>query len=653
MPIIGRMYNEGFRLWSAQMTNNPTDFISVRHINASSCVIMFMSKNMMGKINSGAAEPIAAARSAILRTVVLLDDYKPDNRLFALASPERINYSISADASFWLYIYSADYLEKCRGPWPEKKIILRDPVFEDVREEAIAAEYSVLESIISSPKKSEKIISAPVKAEEYENHARYIAPKEDGLSYAPIEKVKAIRTVHDNDYDEILEMLDHCAEAQAEIIINHTRPGENSPALPKLSPLMPLPDREAELKAIERELAASSLPTERPERKIDPVVMSKADMIVEPEEQKEPEDIAAQQNAEQNDSEPAASVNTETIEAELSLALEAEENAQSEPLDTQNDEPFVMFKAVESFMEKSQPATAVHASAEAKADGRNIVPVRVRRQTPVRVVPVIKKAPAAPKEPTAAKSVRRIRLSRMPMRPMPLPSHISDNLSFVKYISDIARSVVLQEQHGDAAQNAQPVSSRRRHSGKPQRVEPTVGLTPDSLFAIPAIQAAAAPGAAVPTASRAVINGSASETSPAADTSVQSDDSTDNPSDKQSIRKNRYPHNSGLLTGLIAALRREKLLERDISGQQSAVPAAPGADIEPVFEPGEPPVSEAPSIELASAAAPDSNYHVKVIKLSDAISDRSVSKLQAAVNKFMNLESESVSVIPRSIGLRR
>jgi len=163
LPILGRMYNEGFRLWSASLNDKASDFVAVRHVSTSSCVVMFMSHNMLDRINAGIPEVLAACRSSLLRAVVLLDDARPDSRLFALTSPEQLEYQRSNDSSFWLYAYSADYLERCRGPWPEVKIEMREPTFEDVQEDVIAAEYISLEKIITRGGSKPEKVTAPAR----------------------------------------------------------------------------------------------------------------------------------------------------------------------------------------------------------------------------------------------------------------------------------------------------------------------------------------------------------------------------------------------------------------------------------------------------------------------------------------------------------
>lgn len=631
LPILARMYNEGFRVWSACLCDKVSDFVAVRHVSTSSCVMMFMSHNMIERINSGVPEVLAACRSSLLRTVVLLDDVRPDSRFFALTTPEYMEYQRSNDSSFWLYAYSADYLERCRGPWPEVKISMREPTYEDVQEEAIAAEYISLDNIINRGSAPE---AQPADKQKYPNNRGYIQPAPDPLKYEPLGKVEPARTVHDRDYDDALALLNQCAEKQIDIIINHTRPGENTvAAVPTLSPLRPLPDQRSELDIIRREIEAEGMSAERPERRIDPKVMTKADMIVEPQENKtavaepgktaqpiaavpQPEltissiaaGIKAIAEAEEQPEEVVAEIPAQPTEAVAAAPAYEKEKVLSEP-------------AVEVIWEERKTAAADNSAAEKDSDaGRSTVQVVVRRQMPVvRVTPVRKRVitepahTAAPSQPNRAKAQAMRTAAVAQSRAL----EREDAAAFEQYIRDIALSAV------SSAENPleQPVSHRRfgrTVRAAEQAVETTAPV--EAAVADVAVQETAAVSAP-----------------------------TETTEEKTSPRKNRHRHDGEVLTGLIAALRRERMAASENAGETAAetVFSVPVSVVS--CEPEQTPVQEP-----VASAKPEENA-LKVIKLSDAISERKVNDLQAAVNKFMHLENapEAVPLTVRAYMRRR
>ena len=223
-PVLARMYNEGFRIWCARAGGISTDFRTIQRMNASASIMLFVSHNMMEMLRSGDPEVVAAAKSPRLRIIVSIDGTDPDKDTWALAVPDKLQYSVGNDAAFWLYMYSSDQLEKCRGPWPEKKINIRELTYDDFREEAIQAEYQKLESIIRSDG-SEVVVpdindlktyedrfsgSADKTAERYPNNPGYIQPKPDEYSYEPLERIEAAKSEGEKEFDAFIGYLDQC-----------------------------------------------------------------------------------------------------------------------------------------------------------------------------------------------------------------------------------------------------------------------------------------------------------------------------------------------------------------------------------------------------------------------------------------------------------
>ncbi len=620
LPVLARMYNEGFRLWSACLREKVSDFVSVRHVTTASCVVMFMSRNMMERINSGVPEVLAACRSSLLRTVVLLDDICPDSRSFALTAPEYVEYQRSNDSAFWLHVYSADFLERCRGPWPEKKVSMREPTYEDVQEEAIAAEYISLDNIINRGSGAEE---KPAVQQRYPNNRGYIQPQPDTLTYQPLGKVESARTVHDRDFDDALALLNQCAEKQIDIIINHTRPGENTvAAVPTLSPLKPLPDRQSELDIIRREMEAENLPAERPQRVIDPQIRTKADIVVEPVE-------SAEQPAEEKpviETLPQPELTVSSIAAGIRAIAEAEQEQETEPEEAQTVSVELHEESAQADMESdmseyekqiinAQPAVEIiwddkkgeraEQAARSEQDAaRASVQVVVRRQVPAaKVTPVKKRIVTEPVQRPAAQSSSRQRVQAV--RNAVAQSRITEQeaASFEQYIRDIARSVVSSAE----TPAEQPVSHRRFGGRAARSTEQPAAAETSAALQEPVAAANLQPEAAEPVQEQNAVPAASAE-------------------EKTSRRKNRYPHNSEVLSGLIAALRRERMTS---AGQEPAAASQPASETRPE---GESVSQDTPPLQTEDAP-------VKVISLSDAISERRVSDLQSAVNKFMHLEN--------------
>ncbi|MBQ4312932.1 MAG: hypothetical protein IJC18_01860, partial [Clostridia bacterium] len=217
-PILARMYNEGFRLWTSRAGGGAYEFRSAQRLSSASYVLVFHSQNLIERLRLGDAEVATALKNPMLRTVVTLDDNAPDSKMFALSTPDAVDYKPGNDAGFWLYIYSSDSLEKCRGPWPENKLLLRDAVYEDVSEEVVKTEYdaiaSFMESFSQKAEESEKM--ADYGDSRYRNNAGYIPPERDDNVYIPLEKVNAARTVHDRAFDEVIGMIDEFVDNAAE-----------------------------------------------------------------------------------------------------------------------------------------------------------------------------------------------------------------------------------------------------------------------------------------------------------------------------------------------------------------------------------------------------------------------------------------------------
>ena len=499
-PILARMYNEGFRLFSAlacrsdrHSKKGDNDFRSVQRLNASSSVILFMSHNMLDRIRRSDPEVITAVKSASLRVVVQLDGSEPSGDIYALSVPDHIEYSHGNDAPFWLYIYSSDALEKCRGPWPEesKRLRMTESNFEDVSEEALSEEYFQLENILSG-----KSAAQPQKQETYINNGGYIMPVPDEYVYIPLDYTG------DKQFDEVFGLLNKEAE--------HAHAVATAPLKTELPP-QPTEESypEPNWDAAPKHQITEELPPPPPVQQDAPEI--KADTIVdlsEPVEQVEPE------------SEPIA-------EASLSPA-EVEEEATTEP-EAPTSEP------------EPQPTPA----AEEPAVLPEPEPLPEQKSEPAKPssVPVMVKTASRRRVRTSVTAVRRTKVAASHMTLEPDSSALIEaNMRDRAYLQNYARRLVreamaetvplLKAEALSAVQPTEPeapAETKRKHSRKPTAPVLQAAVEPININQQPAPAA------------------KASAAEPAAEDTVKG-------------RKNKHPHSKGL-SGLFAALkakRREK-----------------------------------------------------------------------------------------------
>lgn len=209
------------------------DFRSMQRLGSASFVMMFMSRAMAEQLRYGNNECIAVAKSATLRTVVMLDDYVPSKSSFAAATPDRIVYRPENDAPFWLYAYSTDHFERCRGSWPSKKLLLREPRFSDVETDQLFDEYSRLETILGTVSKPEpapapepepinfepvdlELAAAPAPVETEQPAKQRISQPEDRFFYVPLAIIPIEKNEAERNYAELSEIISAEPEQTAE-----------------------------------------------------------------------------------------------------------------------------------------------------------------------------------------------------------------------------------------------------------------------------------------------------------------------------------------------------------------------------------------------------------------------------------------------------
>lgn len=542
-PILARMYNEGFRLFSAlacrsdrHSKKGDNDFRSVQRLNASSSVILFMSHNMLDRIRRSDPEVITAVKSASLRVVVQLDGSEPSGDIYALSVPDHIEYSHGNDAPFWLYIYSSDALEKCRGPWPEesKRLRLTESNFEDVSEEALSEEYFQLENILSG-----KPTAPSQKQETYINNGGYIMPVPDEYVYIPLDYTG------DKQFDEVFGLLNKEAE-QAHALASAPLKTELPPPAQPMEEPYPEPNWDAVPKHPITEDLPSPLPLQQdaPEIKADTIVD-----LSEPVEQAKPE------------SEPAAQEPPPPVEAE------EESTAEHETLtDTPAPEP----------EPQSEPQPIIAAKEPAVLPEPEPLPEPKSEPTKPSSVPVMVKTASRRRVRTSVTAVRRTKVAASHMTLEPdSAALIEANMRDRAYLQNYARRLVreamaetvplLKAEALSAVQPTEPeapAETKRKHSRKPTA---------------PVLPTAAEP---VNTTIQPEPSAKASVTEPAAEDAVKG-------------RKNKHPHSKGI-SDLFAALKAKRKEKDTTVENDSAVVSDP--DIEDLLpEPKE----DTPVLEAA------------------------------------------------------
>ena len=613
-PVLCRMYNEGFRLWCAMAGGaQNTGYRAMQRLNSASCVVLFMSRAMLELIRRGDPEVLAILKSSRLRMLIMLDDCEVDSSMFSLSAPERVRCSLGGDSAFWLHIYSSDHLERCRGPWPDKKLSLREETMDELVESAIDEEYRALENIMLADAPS---TDEPADEEDddsfddrfvgrFANQPGYIAPAPDEHSYIPLEKVKAAKSGQDLEFDEVIGLIDRAVTQQTEIVEAH------SYAVPAPAPVEPAPEPVTWDAKWYSDDAPLPPPTQEELDAYDdafpePEVVVKADKVVTPLEKKaESAPTASAPNAAapvmitlpENGVLPTAGSAAGGSVIYIPLTQIGADGSVTEPigyLPVSTDAAAIVTTLPEDASEQVEPEAAPTAAPasdlppepqplvfEALHDGlsearQTSVSVVVRRQPAagVRVTPIARRIVRSASQP-----VDNYRLSRRSGDTV--PRTISSSIEFEKYVRDIALSAIAEEQptaEDFIAANA------RKYSGKPLAAQ--VGVMPampamNELSVFSVAKLAPQPEAVN---EEPVIN-SVAEVTEAADEVAEA---------KPTARKSRHPHKKGLLAQLRSMLHADRNrasdepADTDIADDEQELPivsdAAP-SDISAVAEP--------------------------------------------------------------------
>ena len=532
-PVLARMYNEGFRICCAPATGIASDFYTMQRLSSAAGVIIFSSQQLAERMRTGDPDIIAAARSAVLRTVIRLDDTDISNSAFAMSVPDHESYRRENDSAFWLYMYSNDHFDCCRGPWPENKLLLRNPTYEDLNEEVVNEEYVYLESIMSGSGKKKEEYDPFNPDNLYKNNEGYVEPEPDEFVYTPLEKVKAVRTKQDDEYDELIGRINRAEDAAAE---SRRRAEEAKQQSVK-----------AEAEKIEQkqteEADASEAAQEEPERE------SKADRVVVFAED-------AQNTAEKIKEEavteellaPAVSEEENIIAAQLIMTAAQVLRAEKIQHEAEKTQQTVEEQPVEAVPEL--PAAPAVQQAQT-TPGRSSVPVMVKRQS----------APAARRvTPVKCKIIHAGELAEGEKNQTPsandgiMPS-FSDSAAFEQYIREIAMSVV---NSGTAEAEEQPAVSARKHRQRNASAE-AEGIVQNIRNTVAAEIVSSQPSAA--------------------------EASADTDEEPRSMRKNRHPHQKGsILTEIVKALRNAKSEEMLTAGEDEALAEAAGEAVEEITD---------------------------------------------------------------------
>lgn len=622
-PVLARMYNEGFRVCCAPSTGISSDYYMQQRLQSASGLIMFMSHQMAERLRTGDPDVLAAARSPLLRTLILLDDTDVKNNIFAMAVPDHQPYIRENDSAFWLYIYSNDYFDKCRGKWPERKLLLRDPNYEDISAEVVSEEYRRLENIMSGAHSESRTFDPFDPDTMYPNNAGYIEPEPDEYIYEPLERIEAVRTEHDDQFDEVLNLID-----QAETAVQESRRRTAEATAIAEENAKTAADSVAQR---EEALEKSKLLAPEPELIILTTVDAGITEAEEPAEAEQPQNEAETPIADEETDTFEAVIASEPVTAptdeERSAAAEAivasaqvllDESADGQPDVQVNNEPAeVSADAEQDEAEAAEPLSqpvAVQEAAELEPlepivkvnpARRSSVPVMVRRQqTALRSRVEVRRRRAVHVSPTPASAHRSaMHLSSMPTAEELLPHAISDSITFEQYVRDIARTCVSELLEQPDEQSAVVITPARKHR---QRITATVAAQ---------VVPEAAPQYSIELVSA----------------------ENDSDAEVKSHRKSRHPHQKGsLFSNLVNAFRSQRLSREQAELDESET----DSNFESEFEPD---INE---IQLMSDNACD-DVDETVCHTHDL---EASADLQSVVEKFIECNRvPSITVVPRTM----
>lgn len=608
LPILARMYNEGFRLFSALGCASSSDFRSIQRLNASASIMLFMSRNMLDCIRRSEPEVIAAVKSSCLRIIVQLDDSEPSSDIYAMSVPEKIAYSTGNDAPFWLYIYSNDALEKCRGPWPEKKLQTTESQYDDVPDEQLSEEYRRLESIMMGDTLKN---TAPVREERFRNNDGYIVPEPDQRVYIPLPPPMS------SELKEVVGMIDE--QAMRAEAVGAAAPAQSWPE--------PQWDTRWEDSAREPapEPAPVYAPVPEPASAPVPAPVPKADIVIEPspEAAPAPAPMPASVPAAMPEVVPAAA---EPVPAPVPAPMPAPvPEVVPVPVPTPAPVPVpevapmpapvpetapvpapTTVPAPETAPASDEPQQGYAVSAPEWSENR---PKRKHRFVKTTApVPVVVRMPGEQRggmhggrrlkaavrtvRPVQDAPVRTMRLNTAPVSELLEESRLNDKLYLKRYVRRLAKEAV-REDFTMLRRAAEPVQipaaesePKERKSARRFRRKPAAALVYE-----PAEQTLPEEADLPPVGDTAIDTEELSAPAPAEDTA------------QASARKNRHPHRSGRFARLLAAVRR--------SGAADAEPEDLPQDIQPASD--------------------------------------SSTILEAAVSKFVQKDDETVTVIPKRV----
>ncbi len=668
-PVLARMYNEGFRVFCAPSTGVSSDYYKQQRIQSASGVIMFMSSHMAERLRSGDPDVLTAARNPLLRTVILLDSTDVSNNIFAMSVPDHQPYIRENDSAFWLYIYSNDYFDNCRGKWPEKQLLLRDPVYEDISEEVVSEEYRRLQNIMTGQKGGQRDYNPFDPDTIYQNNPGYIQPEPDEFTYEPLERIEIVRTEQDDQFDEVLDLINQAENAVEE---SRKRTAEATAAAANAAQTAAdaVTQQEEELrkaaanKPVHEPIIVTTEPFENPfeqsaaqaepkaeaEAKPEPAAPAveaepKADLIVTPVDAPDAaEEPQAEEPAAELLPEPAPvtqeqiAAAAETIIASAQVLREEEPAAETQSQPVSQPEVQTAAPVAETAAPAVQPEPApqeiiaqpektalIHRQSKAR---RSSVPVMVRRQQPVVRSKVEVKARLAVHASPAPAATQRsaMHLSPTPVTEGAVPHAISDSITFEQYVRDIARSYVSE------------------------------------LLEQPEEQTAAAPAAAsAPTSRRHRQRAAAAaETQPQYSIELASaePEETGESEESKSHRKNRHPHQKGsFFANIINALRNERHQQEETLEDSESNDTGSGDD-----DNGNSGNNGAAGIDtgtVISDSAPVSDNGIKdnYDSLSGKPENRlpsggyeSTADLQSVVEKFIECNRvPSITVVPRTM----
>lgn len=318
MPILARLYNEGFRIWCSGMSEDSTEFRAAQRMGSCSVMLLFLTEHLIECVSAGEFEAVGALKASKMRIYIRGDEAQIPFAWDKSESRKVFDFSISDEASFWLQIYNNEQLERCRGPWPDKAMQTGALTLDSLDEREVNDACAELEQLISMTPRVDRS-GAPVDPNDIPIFAGKGRAEPVTIPEPPpnpeqyrLDRADRGTTAQEREYAAMMEMLDDLVATTREksetlrAQIEQRREMEQAAAQSAAQAAAPLAfDAEAMLSHSENE-ADEEVPAEEPVPSEDISAEPSADTITLEEKPASSDSEAGEETADLNDTDDAA-----------------------------------------------------------------------------------------------------------------------------------------------------------------------------------------------------------------------------------------------------------------------------------------------------------------------------------------------------------